>query len=140
MTGGGAVMARKILVIDDEQLIRWSLEQYLTREGYDLLIADSAEKGLALINDDQPDIVLLDNQLPEMSGLELLEKLNPRERGLIVIMITAYGMAETAVKAMQLGACDYISKPFNLEEVAFVIRRALETGSLRSRVQQPDEK
>jgi DNA-binding NtrC family response regulator len=69
-----------------------------------------------------------------MSGLELLEKINVQERGLMVIMITAYGMVETAVKAMKLGAYDYISKPFNLEEITFVIKKALEAGSLRKQV------
>ncbi len=129
-------MSQKILVIDDEKLIRWSLEQHLVKEGYEVVTADSAEKGLLLINEDQPDLVLLDNRLPEMTGLELLEKLHAQERGLMVIMITAYGMVETAVKAMKYGAYDYISKPFNLEEITFVIRKALEAGSLRSQVKQ----
>jgi DNA-binding NtrC family response regulator len=129
-------MTQKILVIDDEKLIRWSLEQHLVKEGYDVVTAESAEKGLQLINDDQPDLVLLDNRLPEMTGLELLEKLHVQERGLMVIMITAYGMVETAVKAMKYGAYDYISKPFNLEEITFVIKKALEAGSLRIQVKQ----
>src|SRR5512136_2667610 len=129
-------MAHKILVIDDEKLIRWTLEQHLVKEGYEVVTADSAEKGLAIINEEAPDIILLDNRLPEMTGLELLETLNVPERGLMVIMITAYGLVETAVKAMKLGAYDYISKPFNLEEITFVIRKALEAGSLRSQVKQ----
>jgi two-component system, NtrC family, response regulator AtoC len=129
-------MSQKILVIDDEKLIRWTLEQHLAKEGYDVVSADSAEKGLAIINEEAPDLILLDNRLPEMTGLELLETLNVQERGLMVIMITAYGLVETAVKAMKLGAYDYISKPFNLEEITFVIRKALEAGSLRSRVKQ----
>lgn len=127
-------MAHKILVVDDEKLIRWTLEQHLVKEGYDVVTAESAEKGLQIILDDEPDLVLLDNRLPEMTGLELLEKLKAQERGLIVIMITAYGLVETAVKAMKLGAYDYISKPFNLEEITFVIRKALEAGSLRRQV------
>lgn len=129
-------MAHKILVIDDEKLIRWTLEQHLAKEGYEVISADSAEKGLQIINDDSPDLILLDNRLPEMTGLELLEKLNVHERGLMIIMITAYGLVETAVKAMKLGAYDYISKPFNLEEITFVIRKALEAGSLRKQVRQ----
>jgi two-component system, NtrC family, response regulator AtoC len=129
-------MPQRILVIDDEKLIRWTLEQHLAREGYDVVTADSAEKGLAIINDEAPDLILLDNRLPEMTGLELLQKLDVPERGLMVIMITAYGLVETAVKAMKLGAYDYISKPFNLEEITFVIGKALEAGSLRSRVKQ----
>ncbi len=129
-------MTQKILVIDDEKLIRWTLEQHLVKEGYEVASAESAEKGLALINEDPPDLVLLDNRLPEMTGLELLEKLNVQERGIMVIMITAYGMVETAVKAMKHGAYDYISKPFNLEEITFVIKKALEAGSLRTQVKQ----
>ncbi len=129
-------MARKILIIDDEKLIRWTLEQHLTRDGYEVLTAETAEKGMEIISDEMPDLVLLDNRLPNMTGLELLEKLNVQERGLLVIMITAYGMVETAVKAMKLGAYDYISKPFNLDEITFVIKKALETGSLRSQVKQ----
>src|SRR5512138_587970 len=129
-------MAYKILVVDDEKLIRWTLEQHLVKEGYEVVTADSAEKALQLITDETPDLMLLDNRLPEMTGLELLEKLNVAERGLMVIMITAYGLVETAVRAMKLGAYDYISKPFNLEEITFVIRKALEAGSLRRQVKQ----
>ena len=129
-------MSYKILVIDDEKLIRWTLEQHLVKEGYEVVTADSAEKGLQIITEEAPDIILLDNRLPEMTGLEMLEKLNVAERGIMVIMITAYGIVETAVKAMKLGAYDYISKPFNLEEITFVIRKALEAGSLRSQVRQ----
>ncbi|HLE42258.1 MAG TPA: sigma-54 dependent transcriptional regulator [Nitrospirota bacterium] len=129
-------MPQKILVIDDEQLIRWTLEQHLTKGGYEVSTAESAEKGMDLIADDPPDLLLLDNHLPDMSGLEMLEKLNVRERNIMVIMITAYGMVETAVKAMKLGAYDYISKPFNIEEINFAIKKALEAGSLRSQVVQ----
>jgi len=129
-------MLQKILVIDDEKLIRWTLEQHLVKEGYEVATAESAEKGFQIISDDMPDLILLDNRLPEMSGLEMLERLNVQERGLMVIMITAYGMVETAVKALKLGAYDYISKPFNLEEITFVIKKALEAGSLRSQVKQ----
>ncbi len=129
-------MAQKILVIDDEKLIRWTLEQHLVKEGYEVFTAESAEKGLELLTESAPDLILLDNRLPEMSGLELLEKIKAPERGLMVIMITAYGMVETAVKALKLGAYDYISKPFNLEELTFVIKKALEAGSLRTQVKQ----
>ncbi len=129
-------MTQKILVIDDEQLIRWTLDQHLTKGGYEVATADSAERGMDLIAEDPPDLLLLDNHLPDMSGLEMLKKLNVRERNIMVIMITAYGMVETAVKAMKLGAYDYISKPFNIEEITFAIKKALEAGSLRSQVKQ----
>jgi DNA-binding NtrC family response regulator len=129
-------MQQKILVIDDEKLIRWTLEQHLVNEGYEVVTVDSAEKGLEIIAEETPDLVLLDNRLPEMTGLEMLGKLNVPDGGFMVIMITAHGMVETAVKAMKLGAYDYISKPFNLDEITFVIRKALEAGSLRKQVRR----
>ncbi len=129
-------MAKKILVIDDEKLIRWTLEQCLVKEGYEVTTAETAERGLELMSDEDPDLILLDNRLPEMSGLELLEKIGVVENGHMVIMITAYGMVETAVKAMRLGAYDYISKPFNLDEILFVIKKALEAGALRTQVKR----
>ncbi len=124
-------MSQKILIIDDEQLIRWTLEQHLVKEGYDVASADSAEKGLQMIAEDRPDLILLDNRLPEMTGLDLLEMLNAQERGIMVVMLTAYGVVEAAGKAMKLGAYDYISKPFNLEEITVTIKKAFEARSLR---------
>lgn len=127
-------MSQKILIVDDEKLIRWALEQHLRKEGFEVATAESAEKGLKLITEDPPDLVLLDNQLPEMTGLQLLEKLHVRERGPLVIMITAYGMEETVVKAMKFGAYDFINKPFKLEELTVVINKALESRMLRTPV------
>jgi len=121
-------MPYKILIIDDEQLIRWALEQHLVKQGYQVATAESAEKGLKLIAEDAPDLLLLDNCLPDMTGIQLLEKLHAREQGLKVIMITAYDMAENAVKAMNLGAYEYIGKPFNLEELTVMIKKSLESG------------
>lgn len=129
-------MSHKILIIDDEELIRITLERHLIKSGYEVTTADSAEKGFKMISDDPPDVLLLDNRLPDMNGIELLEKLKLQERQIIVIMITAYGMVEAAVKAMKLGAYDYISKPFNLEEISLVIKKSIETRSLRDQVKQ----
>ena len=124
----------KILVVDDEHLIRWSLEQNLKKQGYDVIQAASGEDALKLVREDAPDIVLLDIQLPGINGLEVLEKIKEIDEGIIVIMITALGVVETAVKAMRSGAHDYINKPFNLDELAIVIKKALETGELKKEV------
>ena len=125
---------QKILVVDDEHLIRWSLEQNLNKQGYEVLTAGSGEEALMVIRDESPDLMLLDIQLPGINGLDVLEKAKAIDEELIVIMITALGVLETAVKAMRMGAYDYISKPFNLDELAITIKKALETGELRREV------
>jgi DNA-binding NtrC family response regulator len=124
----------KILVVDDEHLIRWSLEQSLRKQGYDVQTAPSGEEALRLIQEDSPDLVLLDIQLPGMDGLEVLSRAKELDEELIVIMVTALGVLETAVKAMRMGAYDYINKPFNLDELAIIVRKALETRDLRKEV------
>ena len=124
----------RILVVDDEHLIRWSLEQNLKKQGYEVQTAGTGEDALKTVRDDQPDLVLLDVQLPGMNGIQVLEKIKEIDEDIVVIMVTAQGALETAVTAMRLGAYDYINKPFNLEEMAIVIRKALETSDLRREV------
>jgi two-component system, NtrC family, response regulator AtoC len=124
----------KILVVDDEHLIRWTLEQHLGHEGYEVYTAEDGEKALQMVTDLMPNLVLLDNQLPGIQGIEALGRIKEIDKEIIVIMITAHGLLETAVKAMKLGAYDYISKPFNLDEITLVIKKALETVSLREEV------
>jgi two-component system, NtrC family, response regulator AtoC len=124
----------RILVVDDEHLIRWSLEQNLRKQGYDLLTAGTGEDALKVVREEQPDLVLLDIQLPGISGLEVLEKIKEFDEETIVIMVTAQGGLEIAVNAMRMGAYDYINKPFNLDEMAIVIRKALENSDLRREV------
>jgi two-component system response regulator AtoC len=118
-------MPYKILIIDDEKLIRWALEQHLVKQGYQVATAESAEKGLAMLTESPPDLILLDNCLPDMTGIEMLEQLHVREQRFKVIMITAYAMPETEVKAMNLGASEYVSKPFNLENLTALIIKTL---------------
>ncbi|MEJ2698421.1 MAG: response regulator, partial [Desulfuromonadales bacterium] len=125
---------QKILVVDDEHLIRWSLEQNLKKQGYDVFAAGTGEEALKVVREESPDLMLLDIQLPGISGLEVLEKVKEGEEEIIVIMVTALGVLETAVKAMRMGAYDYINKPFNLDELAIVIRKALETSELKKEV------
>ncbi len=124
----------KILVVDDEHLIRWSLEQNLRKQGYEVLTAGSGEDALKLVREEQPELVLLDIHMPGISGLEALEKIKEYDDDIIVIMVTAHGGLETAVNAMRMGAYDYINKPFNLDEMAIVIRKALENFDLRREV------
>jgi len=124
----------RILVVDDEHLIRWSLEQSLLKQGYDVGTAASGEEAIKQIHEETPELVLLDIQLPGMDGLEVLQKVKEIDSEIIVVMVTALGVLETAVKAMRLGAHDYINKPFNLDELSIIVKKALETRQLRKEV------
>jgi len=124
----------KILVVDDEHLIRWSLEQNLKKQGYEIIMAGTGEDALQMAREQQPDLVLLDIQLPGISGIEVLEKIKDYDEDIIVIMLTAHGGLETAVNAMRLGAYDYVSKPFNLDELSIIIKKALENSDLKQEV------
>jgi len=124
----------RILVVDDEHLIRWSLEQSLKKQGYDVITAASGEEAIRQVQEDAPALMLLDIQLPGMDGLQVLEKVKELDDEIIVVMVTALGVLETAVKAMRLGAHDYINKPFNLDELSIIVKKALETRQLRKEV------
>ncbi|RLB67548.1 MAG: sigma-54-dependent Fis family transcriptional regulator, partial [Deltaproteobacteria bacterium] len=124
----------RILVVDDEHLIRWSLEQSLKKQGYDVATSASGEDALKQVQEDAPELMLLDIQLPGMDGLEVLERVKEVDSEILVIMVTALGVLETAVKAMRLGAYDYINKPFNLDELSIIVKKALETRQLRKEV------
>ena len=124
----------KILVVDDEHLIRWSMEQNLKKQGYEVITAGTGEDALQLVREQQPELVLLDIQLPGISGIEVLEKIKEFDEDIIVVMLTAHGGLETAVNAMRLGAYDYVSKPFNLDELSIIIKKALENCDLKREV------
>src|SRR5512134_784164 len=97
----------RILVVDDEYLIRWSLQQDLARDGYEVQTAEDGEAALRQVRESPPDLVLLDIQLPGMDGIQVLQKIKASDPEIVVIMITAYGMVDTAVAAMRAGAYDY---------------------------------
>lgn len=124
----------KILVVDDEELIRWSLEQNLSEEGYQVLTAGTGEDALRLTREELPDLIFLDLQLPGISGMEVLQKVKEISSDIIVVIITALGVVEMVVKAMKLGAFDYINKPFNLDELSLLVEKAMETVRLRKEV------
>jgi len=120
-----------ILVVDDEHLIRWSLEQQLRREGYSILLGETGAQALQIAQDELPDLVLLDVRLPDADGLQVLQRLRATHPEALVIMITAHGGVDSAVRAMKLGAHDYIIKPFDMDELKLTIKKALETKTLR---------
>ena len=126
----------KILVIDDEKLLRWSLQQNLGKEGHSVFTAENGHEGLEIFAAEQPDIVLLDIHLPDMSGLDILESIKKENKNTIVIMVTAFGDIQTAVKTIKFGAYDFVEKPFNMEKIKILIGKALETVTLRKEVSQ----
>lgn len=107
--------AKKILVVDDEPQVRQLMEHFLTERGYEVRVAETGRLGLEALNTFTPDVVLLDMHMPEMDGLETLERLVARAPSLPVIMVTVNDDVETTSRLLQLGAADYVPKPFNLE-------------------------
>ncbi len=120
-----------ILVVDDEKLIRWSLENKLSSLGYSVTTAEDATTAMARLKEQIPDLVLLDIKLPDGSGMDILEFIRSVTSDVPVILITAEGTVESAVRAMKLGAYDYLMKPFNLDELQVLVERALEQADLR---------
>jgi two-component system response regulator AtoC len=112
------------------------LKKTLEKEDYEVYVADSGEKALQIIETYKPHLILLDLMLPGISGIEVLKRIKEMERETIVIMMTAYEILEKAVEAMKMGAYDYLLKPFKINDLKNTIRRALETLSLRIRVQE----
>ena len=127
--------AARILVVDDERMIRWGLARALEEAGYQVDQAGGAKEALEIALREPTDAVLLDLKLPDGSGIEVLRALRKHSPLLPVVMITAHASIEGAVEAVKEGAYDYLSKPFELEEVIQTVARALEAGRLREEVQ-----
>ena len=124
----------RILIVDDEDLIRWSLQQKLTNWGYRALEAPDGNTAIELAETESPDLILLDIQLPDKNGLEVLRAVRETNPRVVVIIMTAYGVLEDAVAALRLGAYDFVSKPLNFEELKATIQNALEAVKLRQEV------
>jgi two-component system response regulator AtoC len=124
-----------VLIVDDEDLIRWSLRERLRGDGYDILEAGTGQTALEQFKEGV-DLVLLDYRLPDMDGISILRELKKLDPDILVILLTSLVSVETAVEAMKLGAFHFANKPFNLDDVAGMVARALETTRLRREVKQ----
>ncbi len=122
-----------ILLVDDDDAYRRALGNELPRRGYQVATAGSGAEAIAALASIQPDIVLLDLQLPDLSGLDVLKVIRERQPAADVIMLTGHGTIDTAIEAIRLGAFDYLSKPCPLDELEVCIQRAQERQALRRR-------
>ena len=127
--------AEKILVIDDERLVRWSLRQKCEEWGYHVVEAAAGEPGLHLVQHESPDLVLLDVRLPDLNGIQVLEQLKKTPDAPAVIIITADPQLDDVKSALNLGAYDFVGKPLDFEELHVTIQNALEASRLRTEVQ-----
>src|SRR5450631_4494203 len=123
------MQAPTILVVDDESLIRFALNDRLTADGYRVVEAETAAEAIRK-SQDGVDLVLLDYHLPDGDGLSVLKRIKEQHPDTLVILLTGDTHVETAVEAMKQGAYHYVSKPFNLDEIALLVEKALETTRL----------
>ena len=125
-----AISPLNVLIIDDEQHLCELFTDILARENLVVKSANTAKDGLALLADNPDDfgVVFSDIKLPDMNGIEVLKEIKRRVPELPVVMVTGHANKETAVEAMRLGAYDYLSKPFNVDDVTTIAQRAMELG------------
>jgi len=125
-----------ILIVDDDNDFRFNLSAILTDAGYEVRTAATGRQAVKEVVRCAPSIVLLDFRLPDMDGMKVLEEIRKIDRDLLAIMVTGHGDVKGAVKAMKMGAFDYIAKPFAEEELILIINKALETRSLSREVER----
>lgn len=120
----------QILIIDDDKDMCLALTDLLQEEGYKAFVAYSAKDGLKNIEENQPDLVFLDYKLPDKDGIKVLEEIKQIDKNLPIVILTAYGEVKTAVQIMKAGAFDYITKPFENEEIGLVVKKVAKIQSL----------
>ncbi len=129
-------MSLVVLIIDDEPYLPHQFARYLKKNGYDVYTAADGEAGLAELQRNTVDLVLLDLRLPRLSGLEVLTRIRQLDQDIPIVILTAYGDVETAVSAMKMGAVDYLLKGFDLAELRLVVQRALEMSAMSRELRQ----
>ena len=129
-------MSRRLLVVDDDASIRETFEHHLSRSGWEVETAATANEALDRVPTFAPDVVVTDVRMPGMTGLELLERISAAELQIDVIVITAFDDMSSAVAAMKAGAFDYLVKPLDLDHIDLVLARCLRQRSLRRQAGQ----
>ena len=115
----------KILVVDDEDIVRTSCSRALSPEGYEVRLARNGVEGLQMANEERFDLVLTDLKMPDMDGIEVLRIIKEKWPETVVMIVTGYQTVDTAVKAIKLGAYDYIEKPFTPDALVSHVEEAL---------------
>jgi len=128
-----------ILLVDDDPQMLWVLSKILSEEGYRVIIAEGGKKALTKVEEEEPDLVILDMVMPGMDGIQTLKKAKGIDKNLLIIILTAYGSIESAVKAIKLGAYDYLTRPIDNERLKIVIKNALKAQSLSRKVSNLQE-
>ncbi len=127
-------MGKRVLIVDDEKNMRWVLGQALSGDGYEVLEASDGVEALSIISDQEPDVMVLDHRMPGKDGMEVLRTVRSKGLQFPIIMLTAHGNVATAVEAMKAGASEYLTKPFDLEELKLAIDKALTYSGLAAEV------
>src|SRR5579872_4695615 len=122
---------KQVLIVDDEPNLRKILSAQLTRDGYEVMTAEDGEQGLAALKEHHIDLVITDLKMPKVDGMTLLRKALEDDPELPVVLITAHGTIDTAVEALKSGAFDFVTKPFDKDEVRQIVAKALRTRELR---------
>ena len=121
---------KQVLIVDDEPNLRKILAAQLSRDGYEVMLAEDGEQGLTMLREHHIDLVVTDLKMPKVDGMTLLREALREQPDLPIVMITAHGTVDTAVEALKLGAFDYLTKPFDKDEVRSVVAKALKTRAL----------
>ena len=124
-------MKHNLLIVEDDKIMRVTLTDYLRSKGHEVVACPLGKDGITVFHKEEFSLVISDVMLPDMNGLDILKNIKEKDPNALVLIITAYGTIKDAVEALKLGAFDYITKPFALEEFNLIIKRALEVKELR---------
>ncbi len=124
----------RVLVVDDQQIVCYSLQRFFQSKGFEVSVATKGEEALQKVEIESPDVVVMDVRMPGMDGIEVLKKIKEKYPKIQVIMMTAYSTTERAIEAIKLGAFDYLTKPFENEELLYRVRDAIKTKELMKEV------
>ncbi len=126
--------AQKVCIVDDDPKIVYAIQMILENQGYDILCCSSGNECIDALESDELDVVFLDIAMPDISGLQILGEIKNRGLNIPVIIMTGFGTMETAIKAIQLGAFEYLTKPLDMQKVRLLAQRALEVSRMREQI------